>query len=578
LRDIRRVIRTTHPCVALVIVALVFRLGSASLAEAQTCQSNQDGTSSLVISESNPEEALNNGFCDGDPGLDFCATSQGILLDLKLTGVANIDVTCELTLPSTNQKGRICIATDGCEESEFVPARTDDNHIRLVGNVLPSTDYKIAVFDIGSDANFCSGSPDLKVTCTGDFGTELQCSQLTTGHTPGPAGSDPTTNPAKSAACPSAGQYVSGESIQLEAQPADGWEVSGWSGTNDNASTLTTNTVTMPARNHQVRVIYAQPRVSFDSGFEKKGFCDWSSRTCDTCDVFSCHLSAGETSVPLSFYQTFVTGEHRGSLLGPEDADFDLVLQWWNGSEWLPVASQLSPEASEEVVHEGAPGAYRWMVSAAAGAGEYALAIDYPGLVSTGSNHIERVKKPRKQRKRSLRAVFDKTSKHRDYLVDSSPGIGAGETQYEASFWIRPETGLVVKGKKHQILQLQRTRGVPKPQPIVELFLRAVRGQQDRYGVSVRAHTDGGGKPKSPLATFDAEAWSQIRVVWRAASDPTLTDGLIELYVGEVLQWSVNLPNAPDVVDRALLGQVTRGSKKTAGVIYLDDFRSRWED
>jgi hypothetical protein len=265
-------------------------------------------------------------------------------------------------------------------------------------------------------------------------------------------------------------------------------------------------------------------------------------------------------------------------LRGPEDADFDLVLQWWNGSDWLPVASRLSSASWEEVVYEGEPGVYRWGVTSVTGSGRYDLVIAYPGLSTTESNEIARVKKPRNQGKRSLRATFNETSKTRDYLVDSSPGVASGETRYEASFWIRPEAGLFVKGRKHQILQLQQIEGVPKAKPLVEVFLRAVRGEEDQYGVLVRARTDGGGKPKSPRVDFPAGAWTQIRIVWRAASGPTQDDGLIELYVDGALEWSRNLPNSPHVVDRALLGLVTKGSKKTLGIVYLDDFRSSWED
>jgi hypothetical protein len=573
--------KMTHQQVVLMSLTLAFALGGGTRGVAQTCQSNQDGTSSLVISESNQEEALNSNFCDGDPGLDFCATTQGILLDLELSGVANVDITCELTLPGANQEGRICIATDGCEESEFVPPREDDLHIRLVGDLLPSTDYKIAVFDIGSDANFCSGSPDLKVTCTGDFGSEPQgqtCFQLDLRHTPSQGGATPTAEPSRSDGCPSDGQYVAGERIEVTAAPAGGWEMERWKGTDNDSSTSTTNTATMPAAEHEVLAVYTRPTFAFDSGFEKKGFCDWSSRSCDSCDVFSCHLSAGDFSVPLSSYRTLRTGEHRGLLLGPEDVDFDLVLQWWNGSDWLPVASRLSPASWEEVVYEAEPGVYRWVVTSVTGSGRYDLVIDYPGLSQAESNEITRVKKPRNQGKRSLRATFYETSRTRDYLVDTSPGVGSGETRYEASFWIRPEGGLFVKGKKHQILQLQQIEGVPKAKPVVEVFLRAVRGEEDLYGVSVRARTDGGGKPKSQLVVFPAGAWTQIRIVWRAASDPAQDDGLIELYVDGVLEWSRNLPNFPHVVDRVLLGQVTKGSKKTAGTVNLDDFRSSWGD
>lgn len=70
-------------------------------------------------------------------------------------------------------------------------------------------------------------------------------------------GSDPTASPQNSSGCGS-GQYVAGEGITLTASPASGWDVSGWSGTNNNSSTSSTNSVTMPAANRTVSVTYAQ--------------------------------------------------------------------------------------------------------------------------------------------------------------------------------------------------------------------------------------------------------------------------------------------------------------------------------
>ena len=81
------------------------------------------------------------------------------------------------------------------------------------------------------------------------------CYNLTRGHTG--QGSDPTASPNKSAAC-NTGQYVAGENITLTATPAAGWNVAGWSGTNDDGSTGAANSVTMPAANHTVTVVYEQ--------------------------------------------------------------------------------------------------------------------------------------------------------------------------------------------------------------------------------------------------------------------------------------------------------------------------------
>ena len=79
------------------------------------------------------------------------------------------------------------------------------------------------------------------------------CFTLTRNHSG--QGSDPAASPNKSAGC-SAGQYVAEESITLTATPAAGWRVAGWGGTNNDAGTATTNTVTMPAANHTVSVTY----------------------------------------------------------------------------------------------------------------------------------------------------------------------------------------------------------------------------------------------------------------------------------------------------------------------------------
>ncbi|MCL4805110.1 MAG: DUF5050 domain-containing protein, partial [Anaerolineae bacterium] len=72
------------------------------------------------------------------------------------------------------------------------------------------------------------------------------CYTLTRTHTGN--GGDPTATPNKSSGC-DAGKYIAGESITLTAASDDGWRVKNWSGTNNDAGTSTTNTVTMPAAN-----------------------------------------------------------------------------------------------------------------------------------------------------------------------------------------------------------------------------------------------------------------------------------------------------------------------------------------
>ena len=69
-------------------------------------------------------------------------------------------------------------------------------------------------------------------------------------------GSNPVASPANSTGC-ATGKYVAGSNINLSgAVPASGWQIGSWTGTNNNASTSSTNTVTMPASAHSARVNY----------------------------------------------------------------------------------------------------------------------------------------------------------------------------------------------------------------------------------------------------------------------------------------------------------------------------------
>ena len=84
---------------------------------------------------------------------------------------------------------------------------------------------------------------------------EQSCLLLIRDHTG--SGSSPAVNPASSTGC-STGRFHSGEQIQLTASPDSGWQVGSWNGTSNNASTSTSNSVTMPASDHNVTVNYVQ--------------------------------------------------------------------------------------------------------------------------------------------------------------------------------------------------------------------------------------------------------------------------------------------------------------------------------
>ncbi|WP_347943363.1 S1 family peptidase [Sphaerisporangium sp. TRM90804] len=79
-----------------------------------------------------------------------------------------------------------------------------------------------------------------------------------------------------------------------------------------------------------------------------------------------------------SYYQTTVTGTHRGCLDAPSGTDFDLYLQRWNGSAWANVASGTTSGPDETVSYSGAAGYYRYRVHAYSGSGSYTLGLSRP--------------------------------------------------------------------------------------------------------------------------------------------------------------------------------------------------------
>jgi len=80
------------------------------------------------------------------------------------------------------------------------------------------------------------------------------CYALTLNHTGN--GTNPTASPTNSTGC-AAGSYHATEEITLSgAVPDEGYEIGSWSGTNNNSSTASTNTLTMPAGPRTVSVNY----------------------------------------------------------------------------------------------------------------------------------------------------------------------------------------------------------------------------------------------------------------------------------------------------------------------------------
>jgi bacillolysin len=71
------------------------------------------------------------------------------------------------------------------------------------------------------------------------------------------SGSFPIAIPANSTGC-APGYYIAGESISLTVIPGENWLVSGWTGTGNDGSTAVTVSLTMPAGDHTVGVVYVE--------------------------------------------------------------------------------------------------------------------------------------------------------------------------------------------------------------------------------------------------------------------------------------------------------------------------------
>ncbi|HEX7189848.1 MAG TPA: S8 family peptidase [Actinomycetes bacterium] len=79
-----------------------------------------------------------------------------------------------------------------------------------------------------------------------------------------------------------------------------------------------------------------------------------------------------------TYYQSTVSGTHKGCLTGPSGADFDLYLYKWNGSSWSIVARGETASSSETVTYSGTAGYYYWEVYSYSGSGSYTFSSARP--------------------------------------------------------------------------------------------------------------------------------------------------------------------------------------------------------
>jgi serine protease len=97
---------------------------------------------------------------------------------------------------------------------------------------------------------------------------------------------------------------------------------------------------------------------------------------CTNCTLFTGTLGArgaSQYAPGTGGYTTAATGTHVGYLLGPAGADFNLVLERWNGAHWIIVATGYTSAANETVRFHGGPGTFRWRTDSVRGSGPFQL-------------------------------------------------------------------------------------------------------------------------------------------------------------------------------------------------------------
>jgi hypothetical protein len=159
-------------------------------------------------------------------------------------------------------------ASSGCPPGQYVAGET----IALVAQ--PATGFTVGSWS--GTADNARTAADNTVAMPGQNHTVgvnyvLACYPLTLAHTG--SGDDPMASPPQSGGCP-AGQYHFNEVINLAVVPAQGWQVTSWSGSDDNGNTQATNKVTMPPQNHTVSANYGEiPVVGIGDSQEMDDTC-----------------------------------------------------------------------------------------------------------------------------------------------------------------------------------------------------------------------------------------------------------------------------------------------------------------
>ncbi len=258
-----------------------------------------------------------SGDCSGD-------SDCSVTMDAAKSVTANFTInTYALTVtPAGTGAGTVTSSPGGITCGATCSANFNYN----TAVTLTATPETGSVF-AGWSGGGCSGTGDCHVTMnaattvTATFDViPPTCYDLTFSHTG--QGSDPVASPLKSSACSTDGQYVAGETISLSAVPTTGWFINGWTGTDDDDSTASPNTLSMPAGNHSVTVIYSTTALTYSLPLQV----GWN--------LVSFNLHPLSTLTP--------------DVLSSISSKYDLVYAWDAASGlWLKYDPHASPYASD---------------------------------------------------------------------------------------------------------------------------------------------------------------------------------------------------------------------------------------
>ncbi len=203
-----------------------------------------------------------DGAGSGSLSLELLAADCGQLLQgvdeghCGTTDLVPIDDCDRLTLSHTGSGADPVpspLSSPGCTSQEYLPGE----QISLTAQ--PDSSWAVAGWS-GTDDDASTSETNSVTMPSGEHIAAVDyaqtCWPLTVGRTG--AGSIPTASPPSSPGCP-AGEYAAGDTIDLSgAAPSSGWGIAGWTGTDDDTSTASANSVTLPAADHSATVDYAR--------------------------------------------------------------------------------------------------------------------------------------------------------------------------------------------------------------------------------------------------------------------------------------------------------------------------------